>query len=201
MEKDLKIITLESLKGAGVSTQVRLLKQQFILLGYEVKVIKFIDNDRVLDQVCETKAFLDSHSKAIVINDGCFAKTIASDILDAYSQHLLEDKYKYILYEYEYLKHEYELINIVLLPDDELIGHQRLAKYAKILEKECKLPKDLLKEKHMLKVLGILDSHVITRTIRFHTVDIDSDDKILDINDKIWELLGKLGIKKPSEEG
>lgn len=198
MKKDLKIITLESIDGVGISTQVHYLKRQFVKSGYKVKIFKFLSIDSALDQVLDMQEFLRNNKNGIVINDGSFCKSIAYDIASGKPHGDIEDKYKDILHEYECLSHQYGLLNIILLPENANMGQERLVKNAKILGKEYEITTDLQKQKDILLILGQINNHKITRSIEFKTLDIDGKDKILDINNMLWKLLDSWGFKKPS---
>jgi hypothetical protein len=188
MKDKKKIITIESIKGMGVSIQSRLLKKHYIEKNQEVLLNVF---ENTLESEFNNISDIESFEGNIIINDGCFAKLISEDIVNAMHQDKIYKKYKKILEKYESLYHKYSMINILLIPKDIYMGHKNLIRKSEIIKTE--VPNfDPIKAGKILQILKILDNYVIFQNIKFHNISIEKNNNILEIHEKIKNKINSL---------
>lgn len=203
MRKPLRIINIDGVDGIGKTTQIRILYTSLKADGIPVKVLHLKDNVKsALALSYEANEFLKENENGIVICDGSIARMIVVDDLAGISQQDLMEKYRSVIFEYEKLNHSYGVTNILMVTDDVQFCHNRILKRGKLANKEESGILDFEHEKDIVKGMKFFDSHIISKNLKFHVVEIESEDSILEIKEEIWDFLTEnYTIKKPSSEG
>ena len=187
-----KIITLESIKGVGISTQCRLLKRYYHdSFGIEANINIFNNSiESELNNIKKTIEYFNKDIK-IVINDGCFVKLVSYDIVNAVHQDKIYEKYKDILQQYEVLFHKYEMINLLLIPNNIKMGYDNLLRKSTIIDMD--IPEfNQLKESKIIQALKLLDNYTMFQNIKFYSLHIHEDESILDVHKKIVDKLNNI---------
>ena len=90
------------------------------------------------------------------------------------------------------------MANILLVMDDLDTCNDRLLKRAKFTEKEQIGIVDYQAEWYIIMGLRRFDDNVISKSLKFHVVETDTDDSILEVQEDLMEyLIENFPIKKP----
>lgn len=199
--RKLSIINIDGPQGIGKSSQVGLLKHYVESKGVKCKVLKLNDTiPSAIDCINEAYDFLEEFD-GIVITEGSIAEMIQVDINAGMQTNDVREKYRQVIFQYEKLYHQYGMANILITIDDIDVCKSRLEKRARLFQQDVKIINEKL-EKELVKGLKSFDNHVITINLKFHVIDTEESEKMLDVHKKIVDLIeSNFEIKKPSFEG
>jgi len=199
--KKLSIVNIDGPQGIGKTSQIGLLKKYIESKGLKCKILKLNDTiPSAIDCINETYDFLEEFD-GVVITEGSIAEMIQIDINAGMQVNDVRQKYLQVIFQYEKLYHQYGMANILLTIDDIEICKCRLERRARLFQEDVEIINEKL-ERTLIKGLKSFDNHVITINLKFHVIDTEEDEKMLDVHKKIVELIeDNFQIKKPSFEG
>ena len=186
MKNQIQIINIDGTEGSGKTTQINHLLGLIRLKGRPVMVNYMDDTIKsALECAEKTNRFLEENPDGIVVNDGSIARMIVGDLSKGMSQESAIEKYRPIIHEHEKMFHKYKTANLLFILDNLSVCNDRYEKEAKILGYEAHKKIDPDIEKTIIQGLRKFDSNMITNNLKFHTIEIDSEDTILEIKDSV----------------
>jgi hypothetical protein len=199
--KDLSIVNIDGPQGIGKTSQVSLLKKYIESKGLKCKVLKLKDTiPSAIDCINETYDFLEEFD-GVVITEGSIAEMIQIDINAGMPTLDVREKYRQVIFQYEKLYHQYGMANILLTIDNIDVCKCRLEKRARLFQQDVEIINEKL-ERELINGLKSFDNHVITTNLKFHVLNTEEDQKMLEVHGDIIKLIEKnFKIKKPSFEG
>ena len=199
MKKQLNVINIDGTKGLGKTTQINLLGLYFKKHKIPFIINTLDDTIPTAIQVIEkTTEFLIKYSDGIVINDGSIAEMVVIDMSRGIHLTDLAEKYKDILQKYEVLNHRFNMANLLLVPDNLEMCHDRIIKRANLLGKESDGLEDWTLAKYIILGLRDFNYYSISGSMVFNVIDIYESETMLNVYDKIKKILKEnFEIKKP----
>lgn len=186
MKKLLKIVNIDGVRGIGVTTQTNMLRLSLQKMGLSVKSLKMEKTvDSISKCLSEIESIINENSNDVVVIEGSMARAISIDILSGMSQSLISDKYREIINKYEVLNHKYGIANILLISDDLKMCEDRIKKRKRLLNQQDMSDVDFNLEKDIVKHMNLLDNTTIIKSIKFHIINIEKDDYMLNVQDAI----------------
>lgn len=200
MTKNLQIINIDGTEGSGKTTQILHLANHFKSKGLTVKVNYLEDSiESALECAKKTKDFLEENPEGLVINDGSIARMMVIDLVRGASHLKTLEKHRPILFEHERLDHSYGMANVLVIMDDLESCNDRLKKESVLLANTSYKTINQKIERLVTQGIRSFNNNTITQNLHFHTMEVDSEDSILEIRDSIVEYLEEnFTIKKPS---
>lgn len=198
MNKKLNIISIDGAEGVGQTTQINLLFKHFKDLDIPVLVNTLDDSiPSAFAMIKQTNKFLQQNPNGIVLNDGSIARMIVIDMSKLTHNKTLIEKYRLIMNEHEYLSHQYGMGNILLVPDDIEFCKKRLIRRAKLKKEKTPNLNQLYHQMDIVRGMRFFNNHVISRDVNFNIIDISDDESMLQIHNKVLNLLKEIfDIKK-----
>ena len=188
MKKKLNIINIDGPQGVGKSSQVALLKNYLDSIGVKCKVLKLQGNiPSAIDCIHQTYKFLEE-ADGVLITDGSIAEMIQIDINSGIPYLEIQEKYREVLHHYEVMYYAYGMANILLTIDDLEVCKQRIEKRAKLFKNEPDFIDKKL-EKELIDGLKIFNNYMFTNNLKFHVIETESGEKMLDVHKKIVSIL------------
>lgn len=202
MKNNLRFISIDGTRGIGKTTQVRRLAGALRDIGLNVKILHIKDTlpsiNRVLDDAVN---FLEQDGKNMIVCDGSIARMIVSDDQSKMHQSQIFEKYRDVIFKYENMNHKYGMVNILLISDDIDLCNTHILKQVKLTKVQKEPVNDKFKETEIVDRMRIFDSHVVSKTVKYHPLEITREDSILDVESDIWDFLESIStLKKPSKE-
>lgn len=200
MRNPLNIINIDGVDGVGKTTQIDLLYKLFS--ENQKKILKITLEDTIesaSECADKTDQFLTENPGGMVIADGSIAKMIVSDYVGGLTKESILSKYGNVLHRFACLSQKYETANLLLINKNIQNSIANIEKREKVTaNKNIKVDKDLIREREVVRAMFNFNDNAITKNIKFVAIEIDNDDYILDIQDKIWDYLTKnFDVKKP----
>ncbi len=199
MKKQLNIINIDGTRGLGKTTQINLLSS-YMKRNSIPFIINTLDDTipTAMKLIDEATQFLIDSPDGIVVFDGSVAEMIVLDMAKGIHMTALEEKYKDVLQKYEVLNHRFNMTNLLLIPDNLQMCHDRIIKRAKLIGQKSDGLKNWTLVRYVIRGLRDFDDYSISRSMTFHVIDVYETETILNIYDKIKSHLKEnFEIKKP----
>ena len=198
MKKDLRIVSIDGIRGVGKTSQAFLLCRYLESYDINSKLLKLEDNiESILDSIDKLWKMLEKED-CIVICDGSIARMIEVDIQRQMPMKDVYEKYRIVINEYEKLYHKYGMANLLITINEPTECQERINKRNSLFKESIELI-DIVGQNNISSGLSRFDSYVFNVNIKFHTVETEKEDSMLDVRDDIYKILeSNFNIKKPS---
>lgn len=200
MKKPLRVVSIDGNRGAGKSTQIKMLANYLKATGTKHIILdagNTVANG--VDSIAKANEFLSQNADSVVLLNGSIARMMVREINDGVPTDRVLSTYNQLIHSYEVLNHKYGIAGILIVMDDLEECRKRLFKRdsALAVDEPYESP-DLSKEKDLVSGMRFFDNHVISKGLKFHTINIEPSDSIMGINKAIVEYLSEhYEIKKP----
>lgn len=190
MDKTIQIINIDGTEGCGKTTQISHLVKK--LKESNRKVLMQSMDDTVesgVDIIKNTKKFLNENPDGVVVNDGVIARMVALSLVQGNPIERVQYIFRDLISDYENLNHEFNTKNILLIMDDLSFCNARLKKQAELLQLSSYKMINESVEKQVIGILRNFDNYLIIINLKFHVVEFESTNSILEIHNDIMKLL------------
>lgn len=199
MKRKLQIVNIDGQPGVGKTTQTNMLCGYFNLNGRPVLENTYRDHEDIIDILMKSEKFLDNNPDGIVVNNGSIARSIQEDMINDTKLKDIEEKYRIILFQYQRLYHKFGMANILLLVDINACN-DRIIKRQKLLKEKTAGMTDLIHQSRIVEGLRQFDNYTISRDMKFHVLETDVQDTMLNVQRDLLDLLNdNFEIKKASK--
>ena len=190
MKKPLKIISVDGTRGSGKSSQIRMLAAYFKSLGFMVSTLQAGHDPQSRSVTFQfIESFLPKDPKTMVILDGSIARPMVIDLLNGTPSIEVIDKSKHSMYDYERLNQKYGVVGLLFVMDDVQKSQERLLKKADLTGLGEDMIPNINIEKDIVSGMRTFNNHIASRSIVFHTFNIEPDDSIMAINKTVIDYL------------
>jgi len=195
------MISIDGIRGVGKTTQINMLARHFRGMGVDILVIKSgEDVDSGVEAIEKTNTFLEKEN-TMVIMDGSVARMMVVELVSGIAETVVTDKYKSLINGYERLNHKYGIVGLLMVMDDLEECNKRILKKSAL----SGLPEAAIDnpavEVDIVSGMRFFNNHVASKSVKFHTFNIEASNSMLDIQKLILSYLSEnYKIKQPKKD-
>ena len=192
MKKPLKIISVDGTRGTGKTSQIKMLAKYLKSLGLTCSTLDSGDNIQSMSIAIKfTESFLDNpfNPNGVVILDGSIARPMVQELIGGVSTPKVMDKYKNVIHDYERLDQKHGMVGLLLVMDDIDELNNRITKHRELSGKDSNDVVDLSRESDIVNGMRTFNNHVVSKNIKFHTINIEPVNSIIEINKAMIDYL------------
>ena len=184
MKRKIRAIYIDGIRGTGKSSVLKELRKHF---RSNTEKDLFEINGTSLDEVDKTRIILEDNQNGLVIKKGSVMTQIFEDLMANMSMNEVQEKYRDVCISESNINQRFGSVHILLIPKQprEFVqrAQERLSEdYIENIDRICFTMKNSLSSLN-------LTSYLTTEIIEF-----EQSDRIIDVTDKVMEVLSKYDL-------
>jgi hypothetical protein len=191
MNSKIDMLCIDGVTAVGKTSQIGLYRN-FLrkeLRDYKIFELTEVDNPQeTKEKLLKITQYLRENPNSTALCDGSMATDIADDMANNMLSEDIWEKHQQNLQIYASMSQEFKITNILLAPTDLRMCNKRLEKKKIIFNIESSDIENIEHLRRTVNVLRNFDDNTLTTNIRFYTIDVDINDSMLDIHEKIKKI-------------
>jgi hypothetical protein len=191
MNSKIDMLCIDGVTAVGKTSQIWLYRN-FLrkeLRDYKIFELTEVDNPQeTKEKLLKITQYLRENPNSTALCDGSMATDIADDMANNMLSEDIWEKHQQNLQIYASMSQEFKITNILLAPTDLRMCNKRLEKKKIIFNIESSDIENIEHLRRTVNVLRNFDDNTLTTNIRFYTIDVDTNDSMLDIHEKIKKI-------------
>lgn len=188
--RKLSVLNLDGVEGTGKTTQLNIMANHLRTLEIPFTINQLDGSDEsIAEAIGKTEQFLKDNPNGLVLNDGTIARAIVIHLSTGTPYQAIEELYKDDLHRLQVIEHQFGMVNVLLIPENLDTMDIRIKRRQELMEQEVVGVVDKVLQNTLKNGFEMFDNSVLSRNLKFQTLQVDDDESIMAVHKNIVSLL------------